>query len=224
MRISYRGCGLEMELQEGELAGICMESSFMFRNFTEQLWNQSNDMEGEIFLSKGDKALKWNKEVFVNFNPYSVDLNEKKILSRVYGEMQEIADLDFYAKKSEINTAVVSMLDEIDSRLPYPLQYTLELDFQQLLKVYGVKVESRDTELIERVADYIRLAHQTLGTVLFIFVHFKDYFSRDELSGLREMIQYEQVAVLLVENMIQPEEHVNEKWWIIDKDSCIIEI
>jgi CRISPR-associated protein Csn2 len=224
MKLLFEECGLEADIHEGNLAGICMEDPILFRRFTESLWNQANGMEGEIFLTQGDKQIKLNKEGCVIFNPYSVDVNEKKIINRIYSEIQETVEQNFYVQKSEINSAVVALLDEVDTHLPYPLDYSLNLDFQQLLKMYGVKIEMQDTELMERIVNYIRLSHQVLGTTLFIFVHFRDYFSQGELSRLNEMIRYEQIAVLMVENTLNPEKSVNEKWWIVDKDSCIIEV
>jgi CRISPR type II-A-associated protein Csn2 len=151
-------------------------------------------------------------------------VNERKIINRVYSEMQEIADTNLYVQQSDINSAVVSLLDEIGTHLPYPLDYSLNLDFQQLLKIYSVKIEMMDSDLIDRVVNYIRLSHQILGTGIFIFINFRAYFTQKELSGLREMVQYEQITVLMVENNVNFDEGVNEKWWIVDKDLCIIEI
>jgi CRISPR type II-A-associated protein Csn2 len=124
----------------------------------------------------------------------------------------------------EINSAVVSLFDEIGLHLPYPLDYSLNLDFQQLLKTYKIKIEMHDTELIERVVNYIRLSHQILGTSLFIFVHFRAYFSTGELAQIKEMVQYEQIVVLMIENNVNLDKATDEKWWIVDKDMCIIEI
>jgi CRISPR-associated protein Csn2 len=224
MKLFWGGCDLEIELKEGDLAGICIENTFMFRRFTESLWNQANGIESEIFLTQGEKPIRLNKEGCVIFTPYSVDVNERKIINRVYGEMQEIADMNFYTQQSGINSAVVSLLDEIGTHLSYPLDYSLNLDFQQLLKAYGVKLEMKDTELIERVVNYIRLSHQVLGTIIFVFVHFRDYFTQEELFRLKEMIQYEQITFLMIESSVNLEEATNEKWWIVDKDLCIIDI
>jgi CRISPR-associated protein Csn2 len=224
VKLFWGGCDLEIEIHEGDFAGVCIENPMMFRQFTESLWNQANGVEGEIFLTQGEKSIKLNKEGCVIFNPYSVDVNERKIITRIYGEIQEIAEMHFYTQQSEIHSAIVSLLDEIGVHFPYPLDYSLNLDFQQLLKMYGVKIEMHDTELIDRVVNYIRLSHQILGTFIFVFVHFRAYFTQEELSRLKEMIQYEQITVLMIENNVNPEDTKNEKWWIVDKDLCIIEI
>jgi CRISPR type II-A-associated protein Csn2 len=151
-------------------------------------------------------------------------VNEKKIINRVYNDIQELVEQNFYMQTAEINSAVVELLDEVETHLPYPLDYSLNLDFPQLLKIYGVKLEMQDTELIERVVNYMRLSHQVLGTILFVFVHFRDYFTEEELSRLNEMTRYEQISVLMIENSMRSDDSLNEKWWIVDQDSCIIEV
>jgi CRISPR-associated protein Csn2 len=224
MKLLFEECGLEADICEGNLGGICIENPILFRRFTENLWKQANGMEGEIFLTQGNKQIKLNKEGCVIFNPYSVDVNEKKIINRVYNDVQELVEQNFYMQTAEINSAVVALLDEVETHLPYPLDYSLNLDFPQLLKIYGVKIEMQDTELIERVVNYMRLSHQVLGTILFVFVHFRDYFTEEELSRLNEMTRYEQISVLMIENSMRSDDSLNEKWWIVDSDSCIIEV
>jgi CRISPR-associated protein Csn2 len=224
MKLFYNVCDLEIEIKEGCMTGIVFDNPAMFRTFVENLWNQTNGMEGEISLTKGDKPVKLQKEGCVIFNPYAIDLNDKKILSHIYNEMKELVEHDFYVRKSEINASIVSLLDDLEPHFPYPLVYSLELDFTQLLKVYGVKIELQCEELVERLVNYVRLVHQVLGTELFIFIHLEDYFNRDELKKLEEMILYEQISILLIENRVDMEEKENQKWWIVDKDSCIIEI
>lgn len=215
---------MEADIGEENLVGICIENPILFRRFTENLWKQANGMEGEIFLTQGNKQIKLNKEGCVIFNLYSVDVNEKKIINRVYNDIQELVEQNFYMQTAEINSAVVELLDEVETHLPYPLDYSLNLDFPQLLKIYGVKLEMQDTELIERVVNYMRLSHQVLGTILFVFVHFRDYFTEEELSRLNEMTRYEQISVLMIENSMRSDDSLNEKWWIVDQDSCIIEV
>jgi CRISPR-associated protein Csn2 len=213
-----------MKMSEGHMTGICLEDPVMFRKFTENLWNQSNGEAGEIYITEGDRSIKLQKEGCVILNPYVIDVNEKKILSHIYEEMQEEMELDYYERGSEINRAIVSLLDDLENRLPYPLEYSLDLDFHQLLKLYGVKVESTSHELLEKIINYIRLAHQVLGVNFFAFVQLRNYFNTEELKKLREMISYEQIYVLMVENIVEIDEQTNQKWWIVDRDSCIIEI
>jgi CRISPR-associated protein Csn2 len=223
MKLFYRVCELEIELQQGSCVGICLENREVFRQFTETLWQQAAGADGELFLTSEGKPVKLNKEGCVIFNPYEIDVNERKILNHIYEEMREIMETTYYEESANINGACVSLLDEIEKRLPYSMEYSLDMDFTQLLKMYNVKVVSEEGDLLSRVVNYIRLSHQVLGTSIFMLVHGRDYFTPAELEQLKEMVAYEQVILLFVENRMDEERQQDERWWIVDDDACIIE-
>lgn len=223
MRLSYIPCGLEITISEGGVSGICLENSQDMQTFLHSMWSQSNGGEGEIYLSEGDKSIRLDKDVRVVWNPFSVDLNEKKILSKLWGEMQEIAEAELYVHKSELNAAIILFLEELNQRIPYPLSYSLDLDIQQLLKEYEIKIDMQSTCLNEQIVNYMKLSHQILGINLFVFWHLKDYLSVEELESLYEMVAYEQISVVLLESRVASK-LPREQWWIVDDEHCIIEI
>ena len=96
------------------------------------------------------------------------------------------------------------------------------MDFLQILKAYTVRIDNQETELVNRIVNYVKLTHQILGIKVFVFVHFKDYFTIDEMEQMEETLMYEGVVVLLIESSI---ENISKlKWWVIDNDNCLIEI
>jgi CRISPR-associated protein Csn2 len=224
MKLYYAPCGLEIGFDMGQICGVSIENVNSWRNFIESLWVQANGDAGNIFITDKDKEVKVDKDVSVIFNPFSLDVNDKKIISKLYVEMKNITEQDMYVQKMELNSDIVNLLDEINARISYPIEFNLELDIQQLFKLYNVKINMHDASLIERISNYVKLAHQILGIKIFVFVHLKQYLSDEEWGYFNEMIVYEQVAVLLLENSVLMSEALNEKWWIIDADNCIISI
>jgi CRISPR-associated protein Csn2 len=224
MKLYYAPCGLEIGFDMGQICGISIENVNSWRNFIESLWEQANGYAGNIFITDKDKEVNVDKDVSVIFNPFSLDVNDKKIISKLYVEMKNITEQDLYVQKMELNSDIVNLLDEINARISYPIEFNLELDIQQLFKLYNVKINMHDASLIERISNYVKLAHQILGIKIFVFVHLKQYLSDEEWGYFNEMIVYEQVAVLLLENSVLKSEAINEKWWIIDADNCIISI
>ncbi len=223
MKLCYAPDGLEILIPEGGVSGICLENPKTMQSFVSNLWKQSNGEEGDIFISNGDKSVHLDKGVSVVFNPFSIDVNEKKILTKLMSEMQVISETELYVQKAELNAAIISLLDEINLRMPYPMTYSLDLDIQQLLKAYSVKVDMQSTSLMEHIVDYVKLGHQVLGIKLYVFLHLKDYLSEEDLEKLYEMVAYEQISVLLLESKMI-DKLPQEQWWIVDADNCIIEI
>jgi CRISPR-associated protein Csn2 len=224
MKLYYAPCELEISFDIGQISAISIENVNSWRNFIESLWEQANGYVGNIFITDKDKEVKVDKDVSVIFNPFSLDVNEKKIISKLYSEMKTITEQELYVQKTELNSGIVNLLDEINSRISYPIEFSLELDILQLFKIYNVKINMQDSSLIERISNYVKLAHQILGIKLFVFVHLKQYLSEEEWGYFNEMISYEQVAVLLLENSVLKSEALKEKWWILDADNCIISI
>lgn len=238
MKMFYEPLNVNIDLQEGETLGMCLENSIMFRTFIENIWNLCNDVEGDIYITNRDKPIKMSKEATIIFNPYSVDVNEKKILTHIYAELESIISTEYYVKRNEINSMLLALLGNVEMKLPYQLTYSLEFDDQQIFKMYDLKVENTDTDLASRVADYIKLSRQVLGTKLFVLVNFSNYFTQEEIDGFRDIIMYEKSNALLIERRFDEAilssgiddttdmntRKYNERWLIIDKDGCIINV
>lgn len=222
MRLFYEKGNIDINMVSSGLYGLCIEKSELLRDFIQELYLQTAGDGGTLYLTDGAKNVRFDREVTVVFNPFAINVNEKKILSKLYADMDAIAKQELYVELQAINTMVVSAFDEINMKIQYSIDYGLSLDFQQLLKIYNVRLDEQETELSERIANYIHLAHNILNIKVFVFVQLKGYLSNEEIELLQETIQLEGVFVLLIESSFR--NVLGMKWWIIDKDSCIIEL
>ena len=206
----------------GHMYGLCLERANVLKDFIDKIYLQSKGEEGDIYLTDKMYSIRFEKEVSVIFNPFSLDVNEKRIISKLHSEMANIANQEWYIKIQEINAKIIGLIDDVSIRIPYPIDYVYEMDFLQILKAYTVRIDNQETELVNRIVNYVKLTHQILGIKVFVFVHFKDYFTIDEMEQMEETLMYEGVVVLLIESSI---ENISKlKWWVIDNDNCLIEI
>jgi CRISPR type II-A-associated protein Csn2 len=223
MRLIYPEYRIEVEFQENIVQTLSIESPKVFSKIMADLWNQVNGGEGGFILAEEDKAHHISKEVELVMNPFSLNCNDRKIITRLYQEITGLATDDFYEKTSALNGKIVDYLDELINAVPYHLKFNLDMDVSALLKIYGVEIESGTDSLLEQVVDYIRVMHQICKINIFIMVNIKQYFEADELQSLYEYVFYEKVNLLLVEGTYSVRaEH--EKGLILDKDLCIINI
>ena len=91
MKLCYAPDGLEILIPEGGVSGICLENPKTMQSFVSNLWKQSNGEEGDIFISDGDKSVHLDKGASVVFNPFSIDVNEKKILTKLMIQLVSIS-------------------------------------------------------------------------------------------------------------------------------------
>ena len=224
MNIYYAEYDLDIKIGNNDMiAGICIEDPVSFRNFIDSIYAGLNGNESRLYITENDKEIKLDKNIELIVNSFSIDINNKRILAKLYQDMKDIADQEFYEDVSTLNTAIVNFIDKINEKIEYPIDYKLNLDIQQLFKNYEVKIDSTNVGLPEQLLDYIKLCHKILNIRLFFLAHSEAYFSEKELIDFFDTLKYEDVKVILIENRFESK-ICNENWWIIDKDNCLITV
>lgn len=223
MRLYFELCNCSIELNEGKIQGLSIENPEIFRQLTCDLWKGTHGQIVPVFLTERDKTIKLDKEVCVIAHPYLIDVNERKILSKLYQEIQGIVNEELLEEKDALNRYTIEFLDKVSDCVSYPITFSLDFDVQTLLKDYSVRIEDDSENMLESILNYIKLVHQVLRVKVFVFFHLMNYLEKNDMGKLSEMIAYEEVTVLLVEGEL-PEERLGEGWLIIDKEQCMIEL
>lgn len=223
MRMLLGEYGTELELMEGVPVCLSIETPILYRNIVGDIWRQANGGDGGIVLFDGDKTLSLSKDAELIPNPFDINLNSKKLLSKLYQEINRIALEDFSEVSDNINMQIVNYLDEITRRIPYPLDYEVELDISALAKIYKVCFEDDSDGVLSRLLSYIKLLHSVCGTECFILCNIKQYMTEDELILLYRDLVYEHVCILDIEGRFSYKLQ-EETCVIIDEDECLITI
>lgn len=223
MRLFYEAIGLDIELEEGGCCGIIYENPTHMKSFVSDIWKQYIGKDETIFISEKDKLFKMGKEIEVIINPFNIDCNDRKIISKLYNEMVIVTNDDLVEEKTKVNSTIVSYMDTLINRLPYPLNFELDIDLIQLFKICSCKLDFDDLSLVDNIINYIKITHQILNYRVYIFTHLHTYLSEEEIGYIQEIVKYEHVNIIFVET-IKKNTMIKERWWIIDEDKCIINI
>ena len=224
MKLVYANYGMEIPLLENQNTVVVVENQKAYAEILEALWNQTNggsSITGFI-LSQDEKIKDITKEVEYIFNPFAVDCNSKRVLSKLYSELQEMVNINLLQELTEVNQELVNFLDEVIYQVPYPLEFELDLNFQSLLKLYQVKVDIGAGDLLERIIEYLKVMHRICNVRIYVFVGLKQYLQEQEFQQLYEFAAYEKLFLIMLEGR-ESFRLDNEKYWILDKDLCIIE-
>ena len=92
MRVAWSVENLDIELQENKITVITIENTEAYVDFLMNLNLQAEGQAGTIIVSDGVKEQNFVKSCDVIFNPFALELNSKKVLTKLYQELQEIAD------------------------------------------------------------------------------------------------------------------------------------
>lgn len=221
MRLIYAKYEIEIQLRENEVYTLVLEQPAAFIDFLRNLMAQIDGMEGELILSEGDQQLSFAKNAVLISNPLMVDSNEKRVLTRLYKELDQNVKNLMYEKYSMVSSELLQFMEDMTATMPYQLSTETDLNIMALLKAYDVKIAVEGNDPLERLIDYLRALSSICGIRVFVILNLKHFFTVDQVAQLYEFCFYSKIFLINLEgqkNYILPE----EKCVIIDKDLCFI--
>ena len=199
-----------------------IESPDLFSKYVQELYVQCERKEGQFVLSDNDKELDMSKCVEIIGNPFMVDINSRKILGKLYAELEELSRKEqMFEKTMRLTSTVHEYILNLEQETNYILQFDNELEISALLKALGVRHEEIEDSFFERIVRYIKIAADVLKTKLFVFVNIRSFLSDIQMMELVKEISYQDIKVLFIEN--QERDCLEGGFrYIIDKDGCEI--
>lgn len=223
MKLVNKFYNLEIEFIENQVIVITVENPEAYSKIVGDIWNQVNGNEGDFVLSEREKIKNISKEVDCIINPFSLDCNNKKIVTHLYQELKIQADNTMQEELSLLNVNIMKFLDKLLLSVPYQTTYELNIEMINLLKAYNVGIEMYADKLIDIIVEYLKVMSQLCNINVFVFIDLKHYLSEEHLEQLYQEIFYLKIYLVIIEPA-QTVRLENEKCWIIDNDLCIIDL
>ena len=221
MKLAYGKYQMCLDLRENEPIVFVLENPHVFAEFLQDFQNQISGSEESFALSEGEKEYKLSKVVDYVMDPFSLDFNKKAILNKLYAKMNVLGD-EMVQEKAEVNASMLRILETILEELPYQnVEYQYDFAWQELFKLYGVKINCEYESLIEKLTEYIKISSTLAGFGVLLLVNVKNYLTKEEIKELYQQAAYSKTKLLLVEGQ-EREKLEGEKITIIDKDLCVI--
>ena len=222
-----------MKLVHSELSGELLkdktiftewiiESPELFARYLQELYGQYAKCEGKFVLSQDITELDISKYVEIITDPFAVDLNGRKIINKLYTELNELSKTEMmYTKTLQLAQHIQEYLLDLESNTNHILQFNSEMDVTGLLKTMDVKIEDYTEKFFERLVCYIKNVIGVLSVKVFVFINLRSYLTDNQMEELIQEITYQEVHALFIEN----QERTCLKGgirYIIDKDGCEI--
>lgn len=222
MKLVHKDLARQIILEERQCCEWIIESPELFSKYVQELYIQSEGGEGAFVLSDNDKELSIEKCVEVIINPFSVDVNDKKLLNKLYSELKEIAFGEtMYLKTQELLAGLQGYFSELEQHGAYFLTTDMETDVVAIFKAMGVRVENCSDNFLQNIDQYIKLVASLLRKKVIIFVNLGSYISTEQIEQLAKTAVYNEVSLLFIENQ-QRNFSTMFRRYIIDKDKCEI--
>lgn len=183
---------------------------------------EKNGADCDFVISDDDKIISVNKCMHVMLEPISLDLNQKSFISKLYAKLSKEA----YNEKNFLDTQnIASKIKEYITNLDFDSDIMLdvedEIDVNSIFKASGVKIYAYSDDILGNIVNYIKLSNNLLGKTIFVFVNFRSYLSKAEITKLIYELSYYNIYILFIEGS-ENDCIPDMKRYIIDKDNCEI--
>ncbi len=221
MNLVYNPIDAVMTLEETTVYAVVLESPLLMRQFIESLDAQINFDKGPFVLSDGQKTVPLAKYLELIVNPFAVDVNQRKILTKVHQELEKNAVReDMYQRTAEIRRHLHNYLQDLLMTVDYPLEYNFDFSLGKLLAPVGVQFAMEDS-LPGRVVQYIDLCSRLFSLKIFVVYQLSCIFSVEEMECFIRDMQYRKLSIILLESAA-PDNIPFDKILVVDNDLCIV--
>ncbi len=223
MKWIFSKYGININLKDNQVGVLSIENQKAFAEIVSELWCLSNGGEGELVVSIDNEPVKFSKYAEFVTNPFSLDVNNKKVLSKLYSQFETELIENHFEKVNLLNSEIVRLLYQINEDSAIPLNFDLNLNLQSLFKMYSIQVDMQEICLLEKLENYIQIMHRVCGISIFFFLNLKEYLSLTELLELYRFVAYENLSIFILEGIHTPCLD-GESCSILDQDLCLINL
>lgn len=223
MKLVIPRYGISITLPENQVSILTVENPEAYAWIVGDLWRQCNGQAGEIILSEIDEPFKISSKMELIFNPYGINCNERKVLSKLYSEIQTYCHESFEEKFMQINSEAISLLEKLFTMVSYPMTIQYEMNFEGLLKLFDAKIDIEKVDIATYMLEYMKIKKKILKVDVFVIINLKQFLSDEELMELYKSLWYEKIFLVILEGVETRPCISGEKRILLDYDLCIIE-
>lgn len=221
MRLLHNELCINIKFQEDRIQELIVENPRILSSVIHSLKNQCLGSDGDWVLSDDDSPISIKKYVSLILDPFSLDCNNKRILSKIYLDLEKHGNNNYSELRADFNVALMNYLEQVCFESDIPLVYDEEIQFQDILKLAGVRVDQNAENLLETIVNVMRLECALLGVKLFVFVNLKSFLDKEDLTLLYQECFYKKINILLIESKLS-NKMIDEEISLLDNDCCFI--
>ena len=169
MKLVNSKYNLDIEFEENISNTLVLENKQHMIDVIQNLILQLKGDEGDFVLS-AEKNVKFDKVVEFIANPFEIDFNNKKIVTKLFEQLIAVAS-ECVEEYNFINGKIVGTLDDICSKIEYyNVEYNLEYEQSTEVILVGSASTARLATTARAKTTTIKLLEKTLSENVFLLM------------------------------------------------------
>lgn len=223
MKLTHIELEKQLIFEKGKALEWIIESPASFSKYICQLYDGLQGRECGFILSDQDEVLSLEKAAELIIDPFFLDFHSRQIQKSLYAELQQLAvSGNFFQQTQEVRAELQKYFIDLEYASGYDLEIDENMDLTALFKTAGIQIQdAKEETLLERFASYIKVIAELLKKKLVILVNSRSYLTDEQIDQIAELCMYNEIALLLIEN-VQRDFSEKRNYCIIDHDECCI--
>ena len=189
-----------------------------------ELIRQHKGYEGSFILSNNNKEVSFDKNSYFISDLFNIDINNKKIISKVYGELLKnvVEDIVEYNK---ITSHIREYFEILVFNNNLDLEYNDEIEANSLLKLGDFKIQFEESNYLEKLIKFLKVLVELCNIKVIFIVGLHRVFSVKEIEKIYKEVCLNKINIINIESeqqKIKKSDYYNELVYIFDQDNCEI--
>lgn len=182
MKIINNNWQRQLVLEDNLIHTIVFEKKKYYRENILELIRQHKGYEGSFILSNNNKeVLSFDKNSYFISDLFNIDINNKKIISKVYGELLKnvVEDIVEYNK---ITSHIREYFEILVFNNNLDLEYNDEIEANSLLKLGDFKIQFEESNYLEKLIKFLKVLVELCNIKVIFIVGLHRVFSVKEIE------------------------------------------
>lgn len=190
---------------------IHFEDPVQFREFIKYL-------DEESILSENDNLIDINKKVLKIYDPFNIDLKDKKVTTELYKCMKKELSMDQKLKILEIESSMIALLEDISLSMDCHIDYSEDVDITKIFSLFQVCLrEIEYKNFLEFILNYIKLNKEFYDYSIVITIRLINILTNEEQKLLEQELELLEIKLIDFDLNQKTKNDV-----LIDKEWCVI--
>ena len=224
MKIVNKNWQRKIEIEENTIHTLVFENKRYYRENIIELINQHKGNEGSFIISKNSKEIEFAKDSHIITDIFSIDINSKKVLTKVYSSLLKLVVEDV-SRYNELSTNIKVYFEKLIFDSSLEIEQGEEIDMTSLLKLGDFKIHVDNDDILEKFIKFLKVLTELCNCKIIFVVGLHNVFTIDEIKEVYKEVCLNKINIINIEYQKFEKisnENYNEIVYIFDKDNCEI--